>query len=205
MAKIKVHEIAKELGKQSKEIISFLQDKGIEAKAAQSSLEEEAAALVRKAFGKREEMKEEAPAVIKEDMAEQKQASVPDDGNKTASVKAAGNKVENRQENKNVRPVQNSGEAPKKKKKIIFVSNPHNSNMPGQRPQNDRRPAQGNRNSNPNSNANTGRQGQGQGQGRPQAETPHKLIRPLTAPSVPESMQVDFKENARKMMGDKLL
>ncbi len=205
MAKIKVHEIAKELGKQSKEIISFLQDKGIEAKAAQSSLEEEAAALVRKAFGKREEMKEEAPAVIKEDMAEQKQASVPDDGNKTASVKAAGNKVENRQENKNDRPVQNSGEAPKKKKKIIFVSNPHNSNMPGQRPQNDRRPAQGNRNSNsnPNSNANTGRQGQGQGQGRPQAETPHKLIRPLTAPSVPESMQVDFKENARKMMGDK--
>lgn len=204
MAKIKVHEIAKELGKQSKEIISFLQDKGIEAKAAQSSLEEEAAALVRKAFGKREEMKaEEAPAVVKEDTTEQKQASVPDDGNKTASVKAAGNKVENRQENKNGRSVQNSGEAPKKKKKIIFVSNPHNSNMPGQRPQNDRRPAQGNRNSNsnPNSNANTGRQGQGQG--RTQAETPHKLIRPLTAPSVPESMQVDFKENARKMMGDK--
>ena len=65
MAKIKVHEIAKELGKQSKEIISFLQDKGIEAKAAQSSLEEEAAALVRKAFGKREEMKEEAPAEIR--------------------------------------------------------------------------------------------------------------------------------------------
>ena len=104
MAKIKVHEIAKELGKQSKEIISFLQDKGIEAKAAQSSLEEEAAALVRKAFGKQEEMKAEAaPAVVKEDAAEQKQASVPDDGNKTASVKAAGNKVENRQENKNGR------------------------------------------------------------------------------------------------------
>ncbi len=50
MAKIKVHEIAKELGKQSKEIISFLQDKGIEAKAAQSSLEEEASDNTKKKF-----------------------------------------------------------------------------------------------------------------------------------------------------------
>ena len=35
MAKIKIHELAKELDKQSKDIISFLQEKGIEAKAAQ--------------------------------------------------------------------------------------------------------------------------------------------------------------------------
>ena len=41
MAKIKVHELAKELELQSKDILSFLQEKGIEAKAAQSSLEEE--------------------------------------------------------------------------------------------------------------------------------------------------------------------
>ena len=47
MAKIKVHELAKELDRQSKEIIAFLQEKGIEAKAAQSSVEEDAAALVR--------------------------------------------------------------------------------------------------------------------------------------------------------------
>lgn len=205
MAKIKVHEIAKELGKQSKEIISFLQDKGIEAKAAQSSLEEDVAALVRKAFGKREEIKEDASAAVaKEDTApvtELKSPPAPDAGNETSPAKAAEDKIENGQENKNGRPVQNKGEAPKKKKKIIFVSNPHNSNMQGQRPQNDRRPAQGNRNSNVNSNANAGRPGQGQG--KTQTETPHKIIRPLTAPSIPESMQVDFKENARKMMGDK--
>ena len=47
MAKIKVHELAKELELQSKDILNFLQEKGIEAKAAQSSLEEDAAALVR--------------------------------------------------------------------------------------------------------------------------------------------------------------
>ncbi len=52
MAKIKVHEIAKEMEKQSREIIAFQQDKGIEVKAAQSSLEEDAAEMVRKAFGK---------------------------------------------------------------------------------------------------------------------------------------------------------
>ena len=40
MAKIKVHELAKELEVQSKDILGFLQGKGIEAKAAQSSIDE---------------------------------------------------------------------------------------------------------------------------------------------------------------------
>ena len=43
MAKFKVYELAKELDTQSKEILAFLQEKGIEAKAAQSSIEEDAA------------------------------------------------------------------------------------------------------------------------------------------------------------------
>ena len=43
MSKIKVHELAKELEKQSREVIAFLQEKGIEVKAAQSSVEEDAA------------------------------------------------------------------------------------------------------------------------------------------------------------------
>ena len=62
MAKIKVHELAKELELQSKDILSFLQEKGIEAKAAQSSLEEDAAALVRNSLGKK---KAAAPAAQK--------------------------------------------------------------------------------------------------------------------------------------------
>ena len=63
MAKIKVHELAKELELQSKDILNFLQEKGIEAKAAQSSLEEDAAALVRNSLGQK---KAAAPAVEKE-------------------------------------------------------------------------------------------------------------------------------------------
>ena len=51
MAKMKVHELAKELDKQSKEVIAFLQEKGIDVKAAQSSIEDDAVAMVRKAFG----------------------------------------------------------------------------------------------------------------------------------------------------------
>ncbi|MDO4305083.1 MAG: translation initiation factor IF-2 N-terminal domain-containing protein, partial [Bacillota bacterium] len=63
MAKLKVHELAKELNKQSKEIIAFLQDKGIEVKAAQSALEDEAVSLVRKAFGQGKTKTEEKEVV----------------------------------------------------------------------------------------------------------------------------------------------
>ena len=41
-------------------------------------------------------------------------------------------------------------------------------------------------------------------QGRPAQEAPHKIIRPLTAPSVMESTQVDFKQNARKLENERL-
>ncbi|MGN1148120.1 MAG: translation initiation factor IF-2 N-terminal domain-containing protein, partial [Lachnospiraceae bacterium] len=70
MAKIKIHELAKELEKQSKEIISFLQEKGIEAKAAQSAIEEDTAEMVRKHFGAvSDEAAKSAPA-LKEEKAE---------------------------------------------------------------------------------------------------------------------------------------
>lgn len=190
MAKKKVHEIAKELEKQSKEIIAFLQDKGIEVKAPQSSIEDDVADMVRKFFGTGSAKKAEpTPA----DRAEVKK--VPDLREK-AEKAAVEEKKSTDKENKEAKPVQNGGEAPKKKKKIIFVSNPHNSNIPGQRQGNgDRRPGQGNRPGNGN------RQNQNQGR---QQETRHKIIRPLTAPSMPETTQVDFKQNARRMESERL-
>ncbi len=66
MAKIKVHELAKELDKQSKEIIAFLQNKGIEVKAAQSSVEEEAAAMVRQELGKKDADRKKEAVTVKE-------------------------------------------------------------------------------------------------------------------------------------------
>ena len=188
MAKMKVHELAKELNVQSKEIIAFLQDKGIEVKAAQSSVEDDAVNMVKKAFGQQTSKaddvsaKESAPAAEKPVATAEKAETVKEE---KAPAK----------EEKAVTPVQ---EAPKKKKKIIFVSNPHNSNIPGQRQGGERRPAQ---------NANQGNRPQGGGnrpaQGRVQ-EAPHKIIRPLTAPSVPDSIKPDFKENARRMENERI-
>ncbi len=165
MAKIKVHELAKELGVSSKDVLTILQEKGIEAKAAQSSVDDTAADVVKKALGKgnktagmqetgsvetKKEVKEEAP--VKEE---------------TKSVENTGAKAEE------------NGEAPKKKKKIIFVSNPQNSKMPGQRPaqQGAQRPG-GN---------NQGRPGMGNAQAKP---APRGPIKPLTPPSPTPSVQM---------------
>lgn len=189
MAKIKVHEIAKELEKQSKEVIAFLQDKGIEVKAAQSTIEDEVADMLRKAFGKSQNASTQPENSGEADTSDDKKTESKGGKEKDAAEPSRAEGAGRSQENKGGKPAQNQGEQPKKKKKIIFVSNPHNSNIPGQRSQNDRKPAGGNRQQG----------GNRQGQGRGQQETPHKIIRPLTAPSVPESMQVDFKQNARKL------
>ena len=178
MAKIKVHELAKELELQSKDILNFLQEKGIEAKAAQSSLEEDAAALVRNSLGH----KKAAPAVEKE-------APV-----KAESAKPAKEKVQipakeaKVQEEAKAPEEAKSQEETKKKKKIIFVSNPQNSKMPGQR--------QGGQNGQGQKNAGGQRPNQGQNNryqnsgyqnnsygNRAQAQAPVRPIKPLTPPS----------------------
>ena len=182
MAKIKVHEIAKELEKQSKEIIAFLQDKGIEVKAAQSSIEDDVAAMVRKAFG---------GSKADTETAKEKEAAPVTAEKQEETKKAEPEKAPEKPE----APAQGTSEPPKKKKKIIFVSNPHNSNFSSQqRPQGNNRPMQ-NQGQRPGGN----RQGQGRAQ-----EAPHKIIRPLTAPSVMESTRVDFRENARKLENERI-
>lgn len=183
MAKIKVHELAKELEMQSKDILSFLQQKGIEAKAAQSSVDEEAAKLVRGTFGSlgtsvkekeavKESVKESAP-MTGESGAEKlgtqtvnadasKKDVAKTDAAKVDATKVAGKKAEV------------SDEAPKKKKKIIFVSNPQNSKMSGQR--SDRGQSQ-NRNGGGNNKPQSGHNN------RVQAQAPVRPIKPLTPPS----------------------
>ena len=98
MAKMKIYELAKEIDKSNKEILTFLAEKGIEAKSHMSTIEEETVEMVKKAFSAKEEPKKE-------------------------EIKEAGKENEPK------------AEPPKKKKSIIFVSNPHNSKMPGARTQ----------------------------------------------------------------------
>ncbi len=144
MAKMKVHELAKELDIQSKDITAFLQSKGYEIKAAQSGLEDEHIDLVKKEFGAKaakadaaEKPKKaakaaeekEAPAAKKEAAPAAKKEAAP------AVKKEAAPAPAKSAESAPVKSAAPAGEPVKKKKKIIFVSNPSNSKMPaGSRP-----------------------------------------------------------------------
>lgn len=199
MAKIKVHELAKELDKQSKELIAFLQEKGIEAKAAQSSIEDAAAELVRSHFGKKEEVKA-APEAKAEAPAPKAEASAPKA--EAPAPKAEAPAPEKPEEKAEPKKEETAAEAPRKKKKIIFVSNPHNSKMAGQKSQNQ---SQGQRQNNnerrpQSNNTRQGNQGR-QNYGRQDKLEPYRPIRPLTPPSptppvtmIPSSNNIPKKE-----------
>ena len=204
MAKIKVHELAKELDKQSKDILGFLQEKGIEAKAAQSSIEEDAAQMVREAFGaakgaSRKEDKAEKAQPAKEpkgtkaepekelkaektESAKEPRAEKAEPAKEPKAEKAEPAKESRAEKAEPVKGAKAEGgtdeDAPKKKKsKIIFVSNPQNSKMSGQgKPQ--------------------GRQQNGYNDRRPQGHT--RPIKPLTPPSPTPSVQMISSKPAQQ-------
>ena len=190
MAKIKIHELAKEFGVQSKEVIAFLQSKGIEAKAAQSAVEDDAAGLVRKHFGSG------APKPAAEEK-ESKAAPKAKENTKTAETKEvvktdtkeAGKPVENKETVKaaeNKEAGKENAEAPKKKKTIIFVSNPQNSRVPGQ-PSGRNNQGQGNRSGMNGNQGQNQRNNQNVRSGQP---APVRPIKPLTPPSPTPSVQM---------------
>jgi translation initiation factor IF-2 len=170
MAKIKVHELAKEVDRQSKEVIAFLQNKGIEVKAAQSSVEDSAAEMVRQEMKKKatpkgaEAVSEPAPAEKEKGIAGPKAGEGSKPAPRTEQVKGDQAKQE---------PV-------RKKKNIIFVSNPHNSKLP------QRSGTSGNGNSHNNNNNNSGggnRRGGHNRNNNTNNNMNRPLIRPLTPPS----------------------
>ena len=182
MAKMKVHELAKELDRKSKELIDFLQAKGYEVKVAQSSIEDDAIALVRKEFSSSGDKAAKAVGEEKQSIAEEKPRSEEpsvkektapaDGGEKAAPAKSAPERPAAESEKRD-----GKGEAPKKKR-IIFVSNPHNSKMGG-------RQSQG------GGNGQGGQNSQNRGGNRPMSNgarpvqpqnTPHKIIRPTQKP-----------------------
>ena len=249
MAKMKVHELAKELDRQSKELVAFLQDKGYEVKAAQSSVEDEAIALVREHFGKEGKAADVSPKekaksagkasgtekttkaassaaakaaetkaeAAKESAGESKEpaedgkepaAKKPaEDGKEPAAKKpaedgkepAAKKPAEDGKEPAAKKPAEDgkepaakkSAKAPgqearpeaPRKKKIIFVSNPHNSKMQGSRP--------------PHGGPGGDRRMQG---GRPvQAQDmPHQIIRPTQKPLPVSAEPYDVRQRQQQ-------
>ena len=72
MARIRVHELAKKLGKDNKEILNYLTEKGISVKSHMSSIEEEQVAMVEEKFKKKEGKTEVKPETNTETKAEEK-------------------------------------------------------------------------------------------------------------------------------------
>ena len=102
MAKMKVHELAKELEIQSKDVLTYLNENGIEAKVANSSVDDAAIEMVKAHFGKKTAATK-AEDVVKE---QAEPGAV-----KAEPVKTTGEKE--------AKPTE-AAEAPKKKKKIII-------------------------------------------------------------------------------------
>ena len=171
MAKIKISELASELGCEGKELISFLQEKGIEAKRSNSSIEEADAEVARKHFAKPAPKAE--PEVKKEDKAPKTE--------KPTQAKPASS--EPRPVKK---PAPESGEAPKKKKKIIMVTNAGNSKMGGYSGQGSSNQGNGGNNQR-RDNRDNRNNGQGQRKTFAQSQNVYHPIKPLTAPSQLES------------------
>ena len=172
MSKIKVSELALELGVEGKEIIAFLHDQGVEsAKRTNSSVEDEEAEKVRKHFGsgKAENRNVAQP---KEDMkAESKEVKTEKSQKDTAGAEK--------------KPV-------KKKKTIILVTNPNNSksgnfqNGSG----NGNRNSQ-NRGGRDNQQNNNNKNGHKQGTFA-RSQNVYHPIKPLTAPSQLESYNTEI-------------
>ncbi len=208
MAKTKIFELAKELGLQSRDIITFLQKEGVEAKAAQSSIEEEAVQRVRKHFGKSEGEKR----IVTE--GEMRMGDMPEKKEVQKEIQK-----ETRPETAKTADAAASQAPVKKKKNIIFVSNPHNSKMQSQKGHQSgagSRPAAGGKDSAGKGNAggkagagrqgasqagsrNAGRPGSGQGRstGRILTGQP-RLIKPLTKPSQPQMPDERLEEQKRR-------
>ncbi len=123
MAKMKVHELAKELDVQSKDVLSLLQEKGYDVKTASSGVDEDAIEAAKKAFGKKNAPAAKPAEAVKEAPAKSAEATKPaSEAPKTAPAEA---------------PKAAPAEAPKKKKSIIIINNasgPKNNGGNGNRP-----------------------------------------------------------------------
>jgi len=204
MAKMKIYELAKELDMQSKEIVAFLTGKGVEVKNHMSSIEDDIVSMVKKAFqnenAKAEQSKEESKAEVKEVKKEDvKKAEAPkEEVKKTEEPKENDKKEAVKKENAKKEAVnkeEGKKDVPKKKKNIIFVSNPHNSKIStGAQRQNN--PNGGQRTNNGNT-ANNNRNGQTRQENRPYRPLPKPTIKPVVIERTPAPQKPEQKPKQR--------
>ncbi len=139
MAKMRVHELAKEIDMASKDLVALLAENGIEGKTASSSLDDDQIALVKKKAGKgtaadaekkatEKKATEKKEPVKKEAAKKEAEKETEKETEKKETVKQEAQKTAEAAPVKKA-PAQAAPQQPPKKKKsnIIFVSNPHNS------------------------------------------------------------------------------
>ena len=158
MAKMRVYDLAKELGIESKQIIETLNTTEYAVKAASSNVDDPAQEIVRKKFGK--SAAPEKKAQNKENATENKPAD-----NKAAAPE---NKpVQKPQANEQTKSAENAEQRPKKKSSITAVFNAQYSKQGNNRGgNNNRRPSNGDRRP---GNGERRPQGQNQNRGNAQA------------------------------------
>ena len=158
MAKMRVYDLAKELGIESKQIIETLNTTEYAVKAASSNVDDPAQEIVRKKFGK--SAAPEKKAQNKENATENKPAD-----NKVAAPE---NKpVQKQQANEQTKSAENAEQRPKKKSSITAVFNAQYSKQGNNRGgNNNKRPGNGDRRP---GNGERRPQGQNQNRGNAQA------------------------------------
>ena len=144
MSKIRIYELAKQIEKDSMEIITKLKEFGVEVKSHMSSISEEDANRVKEAFAGNKNHDNKSVKEKKSNKKEDKKIEKPED------KKAENKKSEKPVENKNESKAENQGEG--KKKHITKVFNPQNSEQGRNRNNNFNRNNNGNNNNNRKNN-----------------------------------------------------
>ena len=174
MSKLRVHELARELGRQNREVIEFLKSKGVDVRSHMSMVDEPAVSEVKNRFRKDNNNRG------KEHIAK---LETPKTEEKVVTAKSEGDKTETPKKKKNIIRVfhsQNASDGGKTRKKPVKAEgertgsprnaegrNSDSSRTDGDRPRrnNNDRPGTGNRRPNGQN-----RQGRPQGEGRSQGD-----------------------------------
>ena len=187
MAKMRVYDLAKELGIESKQIIETLNTTEYAVKAASSNVDDPAQEIVRKKFTKTAAAENTAKAQSKENVSESKQTE-----NKTAAPE---NKpAQKPQANEQAKAAENTDQRPKKKSSITAVFNAQYSKQGGGRGgnNNNRRPGNGDRRP-------------GNGERRPQGQNPNRgnaQARPASGYDVRKAFERAINPEAAKAAED---
>ena len=166
MSKLRVHELAKEIGRQNKEVMNYLKTRGLDIKSHMSMVEEPWISEVKNKFNNRG----------KEHIAK---LDTPKTEEKVVTAKSEGEKADTQKKKKNIIRVyhaQNASDGGKTKKKPVRSEGDRPAgqrNAEGQRnsdSSNTRQSADGDRPRRNNDRFGGNRRPQGDGQGRPQGE-----------------------------------